>query len=210
LKLLNKKTPASSRRPALFCLFIIPARQRRSRKERSMHGSIVPTSAGQGAPTPLGELATAIREAHTGVTAAVSSVVKYALAAGRAAIVAQGMVPKGQWEHWLQKTCDVCPRHVRRYMALSRVYEAGGHSVSEDELVGLSLRGAIKKLTPPKTKPAGHTSQPAARSERSKPKQPAGRRRTHIDILAIWDEAPPEERVKAIDSIGCARRSPYR
>jgi hypothetical protein len=166
-----------------------------------VHGNIIVTAAGQ-AGTSLSDLAARIREAHAGVTAAVSSVVKHALAAGRAAIAAQGMVTKGQWEHWLQKSCDVTPRHVRRYMALARAYEASGHSVSEDDLVGLSLRGAIKKLTPPQPKAVAAVA--VARKKGPDPKTSRSRVR-HVDILALWIEAPLDEQVKTVDGIGLQR-----
>jgi hypothetical protein len=65
-------------------------------------------------------------------------------------------------------------------------------------LASLSVKGAIKCLTSQKTSPTRqttNTSQPATHSERSKQTK-------HVDIVAAWINAPPEERTRAINSIG--------
>jgi hypothetical protein len=144
----------------------------------------------------LADLAQRIRTEHVAVTQATNAVLNHALAAGRALIEAQKLVPPRQWGEWLSCHCEVSDRHARRYMALVHAYDNRGHSVSED-FVGLSLRGLMQRLTPPQKR-----MQPNEHSvSESKPKQEP-KRVTHRDLLALWLDLPVEGRKPFFDAIG--------
>jgi hypothetical protein len=144
------------------------------------------------ADVTLQELAAQIREAHAAAGRAINNAVTHALTAGRGLITAQGQV-KGNFGKWIEEHCDFSSRHARRYMALVRAYEAGGHSVSGD-LLGLSLRGVIQRLTPPSPKPG--------RRRKSSVVRP--RTGTGIDLADGWRRTPGPERTKFINQIGFA------
>ena len=142
------------------------------------------------APT-LPELAQRIRAEHAAVVRAAADVLAHVLDAGRALIAAQNLVPTGQWGHWLRRNCDVSERHARRYIALTQAYEASGHSVSAD-LVGMSLRGLMRQLTPPKPR---QVARPPAR--KSKPAA------TSIGLnCRLWSDASQRERQGFVDAVG--------
>jgi hypothetical protein len=147
----------------------------------------------------LAELAQCIRAEHQAVVQAVNDVASHAVAAGRALNEARKHVPHGQWADWLSRYCgEISDRHARRYMALADVYDnQNGHAVSD--LAGYSLRGLMRQLTPPRSRSAdavavARKKGPAPKTSRSYIK--------HTDILALWIEAPPGERTKAIDGMG--------
>jgi hypothetical protein len=114
---------------------------------------------------------------------------------------------RGRFGEFLH-ACDVNDRTARQYMQLAKL--AGIKTVPGTDLIetanafvaanlaSLSVKGAIKCLTSTKTSPTRQptsTSQPAAHSERSKQTK-------HVDIVAAWINAPPEDRTRAINSIG--------
>ena len=171
-----------------------------------MCGNIVVASGGQGTPS-LRDLATRIREAHAGVVASLSSAAVHALVAGAYLTEAKELSGHGRFGEFLH-ACDVNDRTARQYMQLAKL--AGIKTVPGTDLIetanafvaanlaSLSVKGAIKCLTSTKTSPTRQptsTSQPAAHSERSKQTK-------HVDIVAAWINAPPEERTRAINSIG--------
>jgi hypothetical protein len=146
----------------------------------------------------LPDLAKQIRAEHAAVVQAANRVLAHVLAAGRALITAQETVPKGQWEKWLRRNCEVSDRHARRYMALTRAYaeqSASGHTVSGD-LVDLSLRGLMRQLTP-----ASQNKQPAGRPRPTKPKKKPNRT-TALDLLELWTQLPAAERRRFLDGTG--------
>jgi hypothetical protein len=145
------------------------------------------------ASAALSDLARQAREAHVAAGQAVCDAVCHALIAGKALIAAKALVPEGKWTHWVKKHCDFSDRHARRYIALAEAYEASGHTVSGD-LLGLSLRGAIRKLTPPAERKPAHKAVRKAK--------PSGNAITGLDITAAWHAAPPAERVRAVNNIG--------
>src|SRR6516225_8207443 len=115
----------------------------------------------------LAELAERIRAEHDGIVRAANDVLDHVLAAGRALIIAQKSVPKGQWADWVKRSCEVSYRTARRYIQVTRAYEAGGHGVAKD-LAGLSLRGLIRAFTPSKDPNTSHErrrSSPAPASQ---------------------------------------------
>jgi hypothetical protein len=141
--------------------------------------------------SPLSELAQTIRTEHSAVIQAANDVLTHALAAGRAWIEAQRQLPKNQRGDWLRRHCDVSERHARRYAALVRAYEACGHSVSETvDLSGLSLRGLMRQLTPPKKRkqgPSDETKDPATIAP--------------LNSLS-WATASSTDRAKFVNAIG--------
>ena len=139
----------------------------------------------------LAELAERIRAEHDGIVRAANDVLDHVLAAGRALIIAQKSVPKGQWADWVKRSCEVSYRTARRYIQVTRAYEAGGHGVAKD-LAGLSLRGLIRAFTPSKDPNTSHErrrSSPAPASE------------DKLNSLA-WANASPTERARFISAIG--------
>jgi hypothetical protein len=84
-----------------------------------MHGNIVPTLAGQVAPT-LGDLAVKVRAAHASVVTSLSSAVEHAIAAGNHLAQAKQLVGHGHWSDFLHN-CDVNDRTARRYMQLAEL-----------------------------------------------------------------------------------------
>jgi hypothetical protein len=145
----------------------------------------------------LPDLAKEIRAEHAAVVQAANRVLAHVLAAGRALIAAQERVPKGRWEKWLRRNCEVSDRHARRYMALTRAYDeqsASGHTVSGD-LVDLSLRGLMRQLTPP-----SQNKQPVGPKPAEPKKKPT--RTTALDLLELWILLPAAERRRFFDGIG--------
>ncbi len=117
----------------------------------------VPVAGAQVAPDPsLSDLAkiirsgvAAIEQVADTVSKAINNTLPRVLEVGRAAITAKQLVPKGEWGLWVRRHCNTSERHIRRCIALTEAYEASGHTVSAD-LAGLSFRGLMSKLTPPK------------------------------------------------------------
>jgi len=138
----------------------------------------------------LSDLAEVIRAEHAAVVRASNDVLHHVLAAGRFLIEAQGIVPKGQWAGWVSRSCEVSYRTARRYMQLTRAYEATGHSVASD-LVDLSLRGLMRALALSKQpdKARGRHSRPAPAT---------------LDKLSpqAWANASPAERARFVSAIG--------
>jgi hypothetical protein len=150
----------------------------------------------------LHHLATKAREAHAAVVGALTGVVEHAIRCGNILAVAKKQTGHGRWTEFL-RACDVGERQAQRYMQLARL--AGQNRPRGTDLAGMTIKGAIKYLTPPKPCNSATVGaiKPATRSERNKPDESArGKRIKHVDILAIWDRAPPEERTKAINSVG--------
>ena len=156
-----------------------------------MSANIVPRTPGQGAAASLDELAKRVREVHAGFVHAVSNAILRAINAGQALIAAKELTPHGEWGKFLAR-CDVGERQAERYMRLAGL--AVANPTSKSDLADLSIEAAIKKLWPPKARrtPSGGT--PATKT--------AIAHTNAADILAAWDRAPQNERIKAINSIG--------
>ena len=156
-----------------------------------MSANIVPRTPGQGAAASLDELAKRVREVHAGFVHAVSNAILHAINAGQALIPAKELTPHGEWGKFLAR-CDVGERQAERYMRLAGL--AVANPTSKSDLADLSIEAAIKKLSPPKARrtPSGGT--PATKT--------AIAHTNAADILAAWDRAPQNERIKAINSIG--------
>jgi hypothetical protein len=117
-----------------------------------MHGIITAAVSGQAAPT-LSDLAAAIREAHAGAVASLSSAAVHALVAGAYLTEAKELSGHGRFGELLH-ACDVNDRTARQYMQLATL--AGIKSVPGTDLIeaakafvaanlaGLSVKGAIK------------------------------------------------------------------
>ena len=152
----------------------------------------LPAQVANPGPT-LPDLPRQARDAHIAAGRAVNDAVAHALAAGRALTAAKALVPDGQWTDWVKKNCDFSDRHAPRYIALAEA--ASGHNVSAD-LLSLSLRAAMRRLTPPTARLASHDH------NRTRPQ--TAKASTALEIVAVWNLAPLPERVRAIDNIGLA------
>jgi hypothetical protein len=142
-------------------------------------------------PSDLAELARQACEAHAATGHAVDQAVRHALIAGRALIAAKKLVPDGQWTSWVQRNCDFTIRHAQRYIKLVEAYDADATRVSRDVL-GLSLRAAIKRLTPTQRTSTARNRNPASRT----------RGATALEIAAVFKSAPLAERTRGLDNIG--------
>jgi hypothetical protein len=139
----------------------------------------------------LAKLAQRIRTEHDAVVGAANDVLSHVVAAGRALIIAQKSIPKGQWADWIKRSCEVSYRTARRYIQLTRAYEASGHPVAKD-LAGLSLRGLMLALTPSKNLDTSHQKQRSS---------PAPTSQDKLNSLA-WAKASPTERARFISAVG--------
>lgn len=137
----------------------------------------------------LAELAERIRAEHDAVVQAANDVLSHILAAGRALIIAQKSVPKGQWADWVKRFCEFSDRTARRYVQLTRAYEASGHGVAND-LAGLSVRGLMRALTPSKDLNTSYERRRSSPAPQDK-----------LNPLA-WANASPTERTRFISAIG--------
>jgi hypothetical protein len=153
--------------------------------------SSVPVLAGQAAAPSLAELAECFRKAQADFLHAASNAILHAIAAGQALIAAKELTPRGQWGKFLA-SCDVGERQAQRYTRLAGL--AAANPTCKSDLAGLTIETAIKKLLPPKAcKKAGGRA-PATKTVIA--------RTSAVDIIAAWDQAPQNERIKAINSIG--------
>jgi hypothetical protein len=136
-------------------------------------------------------LAEVIRREHAAVVEAANDILGHVLAAGRALIIAQKSVPKGQWADWVKRSCEVSYRIARRYIQLTHAYEASGHGVAKD-LAGLSLRALMRAFTPSKNLDTSHERRRSS---------PASTSQDKLNSLA-WAKASPTERARFISAIG--------
>ncbi len=139
----------------------------------------------------LAELAAQANAAHEAAGTALSAAVDHALVAGRALIAAKQQVPEGGWTRWVQRNCGFSIRHAQRYIKLVVASAADATRVSRD-VEGLSLRKAMKQLTPPKPKAVGKPGR-IVKSNKTP---------TALDIVEVWDAAPVAERTRAVNNIG--------
>jgi hypothetical protein len=151
-----------------------------------------PTALGQEVlpPVHLQHLAQQANEAHAATGHAIGEAVQYALAAGRALRTAREQIKPGLWAHWVQRNCTFSLRHAQRYIRLFEAYEADATPVSRD-ILGLSLRGAMKRLTPPVHR------QVSTRRKAAAPCVDGG-----LGLAQAFLNAAPHERVRAIQNIG--------
>jgi hypothetical protein len=156
-----------------------------------MTGHIVPVLAGQAGSSSLDQLCARIREAHSGLNAEFSNAIDHAIDAGQALITAHDLTRHRQWAKFL-KHCNLGERQAQRHMRLAGL--AAANPTCKSDMAGLTIEAAIKKLSPPKARrtPSGGT--PATKT--------AIAHTNAADILAAWDRAPRNERIKAINSIG--------
>jgi hypothetical protein len=92
----------------------------------------------------------------------------------------------------VRRHCNTGERHIRRCIAVTEAYEASGHSVSVD-FAGLSFRGLMRKLTPPKKQ--GGT----AKGMRRRKSSTAGQDKLHS---LLWANASPTERASFVSAVG--------
>lgn len=146
----------------------------------------------------LTDLVRQVRAAVTGLTTAASNAVQYAIDAGNALIVARDKTKRGEWGPFL-KRCDLGERQAERYMRLARLVE--GKPTLKSGFSDLTIEGAIKKLSPPKSAKTTTTTTTAAAPGKPEKATPAPAARC-ADILEAWLHASPVERQRAVDGIG--------
>jgi hypothetical protein len=95
----------------------------------------------------LHQLAQAIRDAHADASAAFSNEKDRALDGGQALIIATKRVPHGERREFY-KYCGIGERTAQRYMQFAEAMDSNP-SLATD-LAGLTIKDAIKKLSPPK------------------------------------------------------------
>jgi DUF3102 family protein len=97
----------------------------------------------------LGELAERIKKEHSNVAIALQQGFMHASAAGELLIQAKANAGHGKWLSWLQEKCEISVRTASLYMRLSknrgRIEDQIGDAVAD-----LTLRGAMKLLSPPR------------------------------------------------------------
>ena len=163
-----------------------------------MHENIHSTSAGQAAPT-LAELAEAIHIARAEAVAVFKDGLRRIRTIGDKLTIAKEMAGHGRWTEFL-KACDLNDRTARQYMQFA---ELAAKMAPGTDLVGMSLKAAIKLLTPPK--PAKSSKTETSPKQIAKPEPPIskpGKCTAHIDIIEAWLAAAPADRTKAVDAIG--------
>jgi hypothetical protein len=161
-----------------------------------MHGSILPALTGQA--TSLDHLAIAIREAHASVVNALNSAVDHAIRCGNILADAKKQTGHGRWGEFL-KACEINERTARRYVQLADLAQNGRATT---DLTGLTIEGAIKKLSPPRPPRSAVTAKQLT-GPKPKPSNGSPRKRTiHVDIIETWLAASPNDRTKAIEGIG--------
>jgi hypothetical protein len=162
--------------------------------------NITPVDGAQATPeASLSDLAKIIRSGVAAieqvvdtVSQTINSALPRVLDVGHAAIAAKQLVPKGEWGLWVRRHCNTSERHIRRCIAVTEAYEASGHAVSAD-FAGLSFRGLMRKLTPPKKQ--GGTAKGVQRRKSST----AGQDRLNS---LLWTNASPIERASFVSAVG--------
>jgi hypothetical protein len=161
-----------------------------------MHGNILPAPAGQ-VGTSLGDLAKAIREAHASVVNALNGAVEHAIRCGNIIADAKQQAGHGRWGEFL-RACEINERTARRYVQLADLAQNGRATT---DLTGLTIEGAIKKLSPPRPPRSAVTAKQLT-GPKPKPSNGSPRKRTiHVDIIETWLAASPNDRTKAIEGI---------
>jgi hypothetical protein len=158
-------------------------------------------------PSPsLAELITTTRDAHLGVISAFSNAIEHALTAGRALNLMEDtkLVRHSEWAE-IYKQCDIGDRQAQRYKQLARVADSNptfSNPTLKSDLAGMTIEGAIKKLSPPKNPSSSQRTDTSAKSSVRPKKLDVIVPATAADILDPWLRASPETRQHAVDGIG--------
>jgi hypothetical protein len=157
-----------------------------------MSANIAASTADQGSPS-LNELAARICDAHAGVATAFSNALDRALVAGETLIFAKTskLVRHSQWGEFL-KQCGVRERQAERYMRIACLVAA--NPTCKSDLAEHSIEQAIKLLSSPK--PLKETP------TRAQPPKPSKSDFKGTDIIAAWNGSLPNERTRALSTIG--------
>jgi hypothetical protein len=148
----------------------------------------------------LAALADKIRAARAAAVADFTRGIDRVREMGEHLKIAKQMAGHGRWGEFL-RSCDLNERTTRRYIQFADLI-AANRSPGTD-LDGLSIKEAIKLLSPPKSpKPASAPKPPATAKAAAKGEATPGKRITHIAVIEVWFAASPADRTKAIDSIG--------
>jgi hypothetical protein len=96
----------------------------------------------------LDELAQRIKKEHSNVARALHRGFIHACAAGELLIQAKGKAGHGKWSAWLRDQCRISARTASLYMKLAK-NRNGIESQNGNAVTDLTLRGAMKLLSPP-------------------------------------------------------------
>jgi hypothetical protein len=162
-----------------------------------MQGNILPAPAGQVAPT-LTDLAEAIRAARADAAADFSRGTGRVREIGDKLRIAKAMAGHGRWGEFL-KACNLNDRTAQRYMQFADLIAANPYLGTD--LIGLSIKAAIKLLSPKPPKTAPTPKSPIKSAKTIAPAKP-GHKVIRTAIIEAWLAASPADRTKAIDSIG--------
>jgi hypothetical protein len=161
----------------------------------------VPSSA-QVAPPVLGDLATKIRKAHSGFITSLSKAIEHAISVGADLSVAKKLTGHGRWGEFL-RACEIDERTARRYMQLAAL---ASNRSSTTDLTGLTVEGAIRKLSSPKPEEGATKTRKRSDGKAAAPQANEFKTSTisssHLDIIAAWMAASLEERRKVVNAIG--------
>jgi DUF3102 family protein len=150
--------------------------------------------------TDLGVIADKIRADIAAMAGADSDNLRRAFDIGARLRAAHEQVAAGTWGKWLRDNFKMTPRMARNYVQLAESRQTiEAHFAQAAKRKGKrvsapSIRAALCYLR----RHNGTTKPPTPKaSPKASPKKA-----THIDLYAVWDSAPPEERQKFIDAIG--------
>jgi hypothetical protein len=161
-----------------------------------MHGTLnLPVQAGQ---VSLHDLAAEIRRDHAEFTAALAAA--HSIGGERAVAIANKLeiarkaTGHGRWSEFV-RSCGFNERTGRQYLQLAKLAK----TVPGTVLAGLSIKAAIRLLSPPKP-PKPVTPKPSA-TKAVTPMEPR-RKAVHTSVIEVWMTASPADRTKAVDAIG--------
>jgi hypothetical protein len=81
----------------------------------------------------------------------------------------------------------------------------GQNGTAGTDLAGMTIKGAIRHLAPPKSESPKSSKPATAPKQIAGPKPPTskpGKRVTHINVIEQWIAASPDDRTRAVDAIG--------
>lgn len=102
----------------------------------------------------LASLARKIRAADRSMRGNALAFYRRAIQGGEAAIEAKALLRRGEFGPWLESTCEVSPRHARRWMTLARSGVSPEQVLAGGGIRAL-LKAAVETDTVSETEPAG-------------------------------------------------------
>jgi hypothetical protein len=131
----------------------------------------------------LEQLAAAVKTAQAGI------------AAGRALMRDDELVPHGEWRKFLKDECDLLPRQAQRYMRLAPHYDAA-NATCKSHLVSPSIEAAFKQLSAPEKGTHRREVKTTPRREHNVP-TPTG-----LNVHDLWNRTTLTERTRFLSNVG--------